>query len=230
MASDPRGGLLSIGEEIWCAERPLRFFLVEMGTRMTVVRLEDGGLLVHSPVGLDADLREEVDALGPVRAIVAPSRFHHLFVPEWMEAYPAARAWACPGLPEKRPDVRWHGVLSDEADPTWAADLGQIFFGARALENEVVFFHERSKTLVSSDLVFNLSSHDSWFTRTIAWLAGNHAPGTTLIERVLLRDRAAGRAQVERMLAWNFERLLIAHGPPVMTGARDVLRRAYAWL
>ena len=39
-----------LAEDLWVEARPLRFFGVEMGTRMTVVRLADGGLWVHSPV------------------------------------------------------------------------------------------------------------------------------------------------------------------------------------
>lgn len=77
-------------DDVWIEQRPLRFFGLETGTRMTVVRLNGGGLFVHSPVALDDTLRATVDALGPVTAIIAPSRFHHLYVGEWAAAYPSA--------------------------------------------------------------------------------------------------------------------------------------------
>jgi hypothetical protein len=70
--------LQPITDGIWSTTRPLRFLGLETGTRMTIVRLANGGLFVHSPVGLDPALRAEVDALGPVGAIVASSLFHNL--------------------------------------------------------------------------------------------------------------------------------------------------------
>src|SRR5271166_3332354 len=92
-------------ENIWTETRRAKFWGVETGSRMTVVRLAGGGLFVHSPVALDEATRSEVDSLGEVRAVVSPSIFHHLHVPSWMAAYPKAVFSACPGLEHKRPDL-----------------------------------------------------------------------------------------------------------------------------
>ena len=59
---------------------------------------------------------------------------------------------------------------------------------------------------------------------------GSRQPGATIFERVLIRDRAAAREQVGRMLAWDADRIVLAHGDIIETGGREVLRRAYAWL
>jgi len=219
-----------IADGLWVDTRPLRFWGVETGTRMTVVQLGDGGLFVHSPVPLDTATRATVDGLGPVKAIIAPSRFHHLSVGEWMRAYPAAIVCACPGLERKRRDLTWHRVLGDEPEPEWRGEIDQVFFGARPLENEVVFFHRQTRTLVCADAVFNLATHPSRFTRIVARLMGQRKPGATLFERVLIRDRAAARAQVDRMLAWRPDRIILAHGYIIDRGGEEVLRRAYAWL
>jgi len=63
---------------IWTVSRRQKFWGVETGTRMTIVVLSDGGLFVHCPVALTDDLRAAVDELGPVRAVVASSLFHHV--------------------------------------------------------------------------------------------------------------------------------------------------------
>lgn len=219
-----------VADRLWVQAQRLRFAGVETGTRMSVVRLANGGLFVHSPVSLDAATREAVDALGPVKAVVAPSRFHHLYVGEWIKAYPDAVAYACPGLERKRPDLAWHGVLGNEPEKEWRGEIDQVFFGARSLENEVVFFHRSSRTLLCADLIFNLGSHPSRLTRIVAFLMGNRKPGATLLEHVIIRDRKAARAQVDRMLAWDFDRIVLAHGGLIETGGQQVLRRAYAWL
>jgi hypothetical protein len=198
---------------------------------MTLVRLAGGGLFVHSPIPLEDEIRKRVDALGPVAAIAAPSRFHHLWAGEWKRAHPGALLCACPGLERKRPDLPWDRVLGDEPEPLWRGELDQACFGARSLEHEVVFFHRASRTLVCCDAVFHLSAHPSRLTRLVALLLGNRRPGATWLERILMRrDRRAAREQVDRMLAWDIDGIVLSHGPPIAHGGREVLRRAYAWL
>ena len=219
-----------IAEDLWVEARRLRFAGVQTGTRMTVVRLADGGLFVHSPVSLDGETREAIDALGPVKALVAPSRLHHLYIGEWSQAYGDAVLCASPGLERKRADLTWHRTLGDEPEPEWRGEIEQVFFAARSLENEVVFFHRLSRTLICADMMFNLAAHPSFFTRAVARVMGNRNPGPTLLERVTIRDRAAAREQIGRMLAWNADRIVLAHGAIVETGGHEVLRSAYAWL
>lgn len=222
--------LQNIAENLWVEARTLRFWGLETGTRMSIVRLSGGGLFVHSPVALDAETKREVDAIGPVRAIVAPSRMHHMYVPEWMSAYPSAVACCCPTLEKKRADIAWTRVLGDEPEPEWRGEIDQVFFGARSLENEVLFCHRKSRTLLCADAIFNLATHPSPITRVVAVLMGGRAPGATLLERILIRDRRAAREQIDRMLAWDFDRIVLAHGDIIDTGGREVLRKAYAWL
>lgn len=222
--------LTSLADDLWIHGRELRFLGLETGARMAIVRLRSGGLFVHCPAPLSPALQAEVDALGPVEAVVAPSLFHHLGVASWLAAYPQALYCACPGLEEKRADLRWDLILGDTPEPAWAGQLDQVFFAARSLENEVVFCHRASRTLLCADAVFNLGAHPSRFTRLVATLLGNRRPGATVLERVMMRDRPAAREQLGRMLAWDFDRIVLSHGPLIPGGGHEVLRRAYAWL
>jgi len=219
-----------IAQDLWIAERPLRFFGVETGTRMTVVRLADGGLFLHSPISLANGIGDAVAALGPVKAVVAPSLFHHLWVGEWSSAHPEAAIYACPGLEKKRRDLAWRGVLGDASAPEWAGEIDQVFFGARSLENEVVFCHRASRTLICADAIFNLAHHPSRWTRFVAFAIGNRGPGSTYLERLMIRDRSAARASLERILEWDFERVILAHGELLERGGPAALRAGYAWL
>ncbi len=221
--------LIPWAEGVWTDTREARFFGVETGTRMTVVRLAAGGLFVLSPVPLEADTKREVDALGEVRAVVAPSIFHHLSVGAWMAAYPKAAFFACPGLEWKRTDLAFTGVLGDEPHPIWRDDLAQVYFSARR-ENEIDFFHPASNTLIVTDALLNLSTHPRRSTRVVARLMGNRAPGVGWVEPLMVRDRRLARRQVDRMLAWGFQRTILSHGAMLPQGGPDVLRAAYAWL
>lgn len=216
-------------EDIWIATREIRFFGVETGARMTVVRLSGGGLFVHSPVALDPETRAEVDALGEVRAVVAPSLFHHLYVGEWMEAYPNAVFAACQGLDWKRPDLAFTCILGDTPHASWAGEIEQVYFSSRR-ENEVVFFDRRSNTMICADALLNLSVHASPMTKFVAKVMGNDAPGTGYVERVMVRDRVVARRQVDRILEWEPERIILAHGGLVHEKGADAIRHAYAWI
>jgi hypothetical protein len=90
--------LKQLAADLFVEERAQRFYGLEVGTRMTVVRLAGGDLWLHSPVSLDAELRSELDGLGRVRFAVAPNRVHHLYAGEVARLYPEARLWVAPGL------------------------------------------------------------------------------------------------------------------------------------
>lgn len=90
-------GLKQHGAELWTAEGqadagvPGFLRKYDFSTRMTVIRLPDGGLFLHSPIRLDDGLRAELDALGTVRAVVAPNKAHHLYVGDYRVPYTKAR-------------------------------------------------------------------------------------------------------------------------------------------
>jgi hypothetical protein len=128
---------------LWTVRGPQRFLGAEVGTRMTVIRLDDGGLWLHSPVRIDPSIRADLDALGPVRFIVAPNRFHHLYVAAYAEASPQAKLFGAPGLDKKRRDLRFDAILDDNPPPDWAGQIDQLIFRAFPPLNEAVFFASR---------------------------------------------------------------------------------------
>ena len=223
--------LRELARDIWVVERPQRFYGIEVGTRMTVMRLADGNLLLHSPVALDAALRRELDAIGRVRYAVAPNRVHHLYAGEVAAAYPQSRLWVAPGLARKRPDLVFVDVLGDDAPPEWRGVVDQVFFRGRPYENEVVFLHRASRTLILCDLAFNFGPRSAAPTRVLMRLIRSYGRfGPSTLDPWLIRDRRAARESLERILAWDFDRVVVAHGDVLESGGRDALRRGYAWL
>ena len=122
-------------------------------TRMTVMRLDDG-LCLHSPVEIDAATRAAIEGLGEVRAIIAPSTFHHFFVASAQQAFPAARTYGIKGLDTKRKDLHFDELLGDEPAALWAGQMDQVVIGNRVMR-EVEFLHRASRTLIATDLVEN---------------------------------------------------------------------------
>jgi hypothetical protein len=144
--------------DVWVAESPLRFFGLEIGARMTVIRLPDRNLLLHSPIAPTPELVREVEALGPVAFLIAPNRFHHLSIGKWLETHPEALVYVAPGLEEKRSDLKIARVLTGEPEAGWVETLDQVLVEGLPLVNEVVFHHRASKILIATDLAFNVGS------------------------------------------------------------------------
>ena len=215
---------------IWIAEAPLRFYGIPFGTRMTVVQMSDGSLLLHSPIPLSPRLRSQIDSLGRVRHIVSPNKLHHLFLNEALAAYPKARIHAPPGLSKKRPEFASAEQLTDIAPVAWEGTLEPLVVQGSRIMQEVVFLHRASRTLVVADLCENFGRHSPPLTRLVARVARMYGhPRMPPDWQFSFRDRAARRASFERLFEWEFDRVILAHGALLDAGAKAVFQREYAW-
>lgn len=226
--------LQQIGDEIWIADGPtVSFYGFPYPTRMALVRLDNGDLWVWSPVDLDSNLRDDVEALGPVRHLVSPNKIHHLFLGVWAEAWPAAELHASPGLARRRRDLDFDAVLGDDPPPAWDGQIDQVVFRGSFAMEEVVFFHRRSSTCLVCDLVqrHDPAEQSGWkgLLMRLDGLVG--ATGSTPREwRLSFLNRSRAQTAAETALSWQPERLVIAHGDWAPTGGADVLRTGLRWL
>lgn len=228
--SPDAGALQPLDTNLWTAQRPFRMLGMQIGVRMTVIRLAGGGLVVLAPVALSPELRAELDALGPVQAIIAPNSMHHLFLGPFLAAYPDARGFAAPGAIAKHPELKLEPI-PDNPDLLWAGDLDHFELGGAPELGEVAFLHRPTRTLILTDWMFYFERSPSWFTGLYLRLAGALGkPVMTPVMRKLVTDRAAARAAVERLLAWEFDRVVMAHHDVLTTGGKQALRDATAWL
>lgn len=212
----------AVAEGVHTVDRPQRYNGIEVGARMTILQLDDG-LLIHSPVDIDP---ADIEHLGEPRWVLAPNLLHHLYVGSWVDA--GLEAWAAPGLPEKRADIDFDGVVDSQSRP-FDDEVEVLPMRAFAMTHEVVVFHRPSRTLVVSDLVFNFTKAAPWLTRASMWcLCGYPGCSTTLLERYGM-DRDIARQEIERIAEWDFDRLIMAHGEVIETGGKSALLEAFRW-
>ena len=203
----------------------------DFSTRMTVIRLRDGGLFLHSPVRLVEGLRSELDAIGPVQVVVAPNKSHHLFIGDYTKAYTTVRLYGAPGLPDKRRDVVFLGMLGDEPRPEWRGDIEQRLVQGVPWLNEVVFFHPATRTLILTDLAFNVPEGQVWGVPLVFSLMGAAGQfGPHRIVRWAIKDKQAARASLDVIMRWDFDRVIVAHGDVLETGGKEALRKAFSFL
>ena len=170
----------SLGANIWDHEMPIRFGGIPLWHRMTVIRLTNGGLVVHSPTRLDIASQREFQKLGPILAIIAPNWWHDLYLQQYLNAYPDARLYGAPTLVRWNRSLPFADVLGDSAPSLWTDEIDQVHIqGIGLFLDEIVFYHRRSRSLIVADLLFNLSKKDSWITRTMGSLVIGPFPGCT---------------------------------------------------
>jgi hypothetical protein len=227
--------LQPFGPNVWLVDGPV----VSAGggfrypTRMAVIQLTDGALFVWSPVSLSDVLRREVEALGPVRFLIAPNSLHDRFIAEWKHAYPEARVYAAPGLRRRGDDLGRPVELGETPPPEWSAEIDQAPMRGNLITTEVLFFHRPSATLLVTDLIQHFAP--TWFTgwrAVIAKLDLMSAPEPEVPRkfRVAFVDRSVARRGLERVLSWPIERVVMAHAKPVPAEGHAFVRRAFRWL
>jgi hypothetical protein len=102
--------------------------------------------------------------------------------------------------------------------------------GAPALD-ELVIYHRATRTLVMTELVFNITRPRGWFAHLVLFLVGCHGRlASSRAVRALVKDRTAARASAERILALPFETLVVAHGDVIEHDAPAWLQQALGWL
>jgi len=225
--------LKEFGLDIWTADGPNITIVGFHPTRMAIIRLSNGGLFIWSPILLTHSLQAEVDAVGQVQQIIAPNSLHHLFVPEWKRAYPAAKVFAAPGLRKKRDDIVFDADLGSAPSPDWVGEIDQALMHGNLITTEVVFFHAKSGTVLFTDLIQQLPTNliSGWraIVARIDLMVGPE-PSVPRKLRVAFANRRAARKSLQRVLAWPAQKVLMAHGTPVETDAQAYLRRAFGWL
>ena len=200
-------------------------------TRMAVIRLAGGDLVLWSPVAFDPALHDQIAALGRIAHLVAPNALHHMALPDWAEASPGALIHPAPGLRAKRPGLALAADLGDTPAPGWAGQIDTILLPNR-IAPEVWLHHRASGTLLVADLLQQMPR--GWYRgwrALVAGLDGMTGPEPAVPRKFrLATNRPATKAALARVLADPPQHVVMAHGPPVRGDAPALLTRAFAWL
>jgi len=236
----PLDFLKPVADDVWIVDGPeigFRYFglTLKFPTRMTVIRLPDGRLWLHSPTRPTEALIASLRALGRVSFLIAPNSLHYWFVPDWQARFPKALTFAVPGLETKaKRKLLIHEALTDRPPPFWAGVIDQVLVPGSLL-SEVDFFHRPSRTLILTDLIENFEPQRvrSWFYRKLIQLFGCADPDGKApydMQLSFRRRKAEVKAAVQRMIAWAPERIIIAHGRCYDRNAVPELKRAFRWV
>ncbi|MGK7872912.1 MAG: DUF4336 domain-containing protein [Xenococcaceae cyanobacterium] len=227
--------LKEIDVNIWVAEQPLRYFGLSVGTRMTVLRLANNELAIISPILVDDAIIHQLDEIGYVSHIIAPNLYHYLFVSKFKALYPKAILWVAPGLEYKKPELPIDQVIKNDENSFLRGIEYLLFDGFRTLSlsgfdslNECVFFHPESRTLILTDTAFHFDESFPLITQFATRVLGGYKNlSPSLLERIATRDKEKVSQSVQKVLAWDFERVIMAHGTIVENNGKERFRKGY---
>ncbi len=202
-----------------------------MPTRMTVLPIEAGGVALVSPIPIDDELAAKIRALGPVRYLIAPNLLHHLYMGPASARWPDARVLAPAALRAKRPDLRIDAALEDGLPPDLSRSVHAVRIEGAPSLDEHVFFHEATRTLVVTELAFNITRPEGLMAHVVLFLVGCHGRlAQSRAWRFFVKDRRAAARSARTVLGLGFETLVVAHGAVVQKDARERLEGALAWM
>lgn len=233
----PLTTLKPLSENIWIVDgEPGRMMGgVALSVRMTVIRLGNGDLVLHSPVRFTPELSDKVAELGRIAHLIAPSLGHWKFLADWQQAYPDAKTWGVPGLRERR-QVRQSNVRIDEdlgraAPEAWSGELEQGLVSSRAFA-EAYFYHRSSRTLILTDLIQNVEpARVPIWTAAAMGLAGATQARTPVHARLALQlGGASAKQAIEHLIALEPDKVIFSHGEWFSHHGAERLRAALDWM
>lgn len=223
--------LREVTSDLWVIETPFEFMGMDMGARMTIVRRGNGELFVYGPFAIMDEDEAAIRDKGEVRDIVAPNTAHFTEIGKFKKRFPDATLWALPELDKKLEDVAHQNL--EEAPESWKEDFdSELFDGPRGFR-EWVFCHRASKSLVVTDIGFQLPSPTTTINKIASKMndVGEHF-GPSRFERTLMKlgDMEKEKGHIETILGWEFDRIIPGHGFVTDHDAKKQLHDAYLFL
>ena len=234
----PTHTLKPAGENLWVVDGPvISFYGLPFTTRMVVVKLENNELLIHSPIDLTENLKQELDQLGEVKYLISPNKIHYWYIEDFQNNYPNAITFASDGVQQRSQkagkNIRWDQDLKG-LKPDYFKDLEIIpMLGSRFM-TEYTFFHHSSKTWIVTDIIENFEAQKiNPFFRVLAYIGGALSPhgGTTRDQRLPFSgNHEMLRKNIDRVKDLKPTKIIMAHGKILDEGVEAELERVFGWV
>ncbi len=188
---------------------------------MIVVKLSDDSLWINSPVAATRLEAAPLEDIGPVSHLVSPTPLHDWRLKQWAGFFPRARVWKASALGEAPPAA-------------WSADMDQLLFRGSIVLSEIEFFHKPSRTLIMGDFIQNYGFERGRpflnALKRLGGVLGGGSPSDLRFSFVGKRRRRLGEESLRKLLSWNFDKIVIAHGDLTIDDARSLVERSFRWL
>jgi hypothetical protein len=162
--------LVEVGPGFWNVRGSFKIVLglVDIGTHMSVLKLNSGKFVIVDTIPLTPEIKTELDALTKngelIEAVLATHPFHTLAFPAFHSAYPNLKYYGTPRHLRKLTNIKWVGDLNDcKVRSLWSPEIemripaGSEFVAPMPEAHNhfscVWVFHEKSKSIHIDDTV-----------------------------------------------------------------------------
>ncbi len=199
---------------------------------MTLARLEDGRVAIHSAIALDEPSMAEIEEWGSPAVLLVPNSYHRLDAPAYKARYPKIRVLCPRGSRAKIEEV----VAVDGDYDAFEGDSTvtlQHLDGVRKAEGVMIVRAPSGITLVFNDAVFNLP-HGRGMTGFIFRYITDSTGGpkvTRLFRWLAIKDRDAFKAHLRQLSETpDLTRIIVSHHRMITDRPAEVLREVAAAL
>lgn len=216
--------MIQLGENLWFLSYPMKMLGLDFRRNVSVIRLASGELVIHSTGPFTADDVTSISAVGKPGWIVDVMLRHDTFSKEGRDAFPGIPFLAPPGFGE-HVEFPVEPILP----APWGDELQVIEVGGIPSVREHVFFHPVSRTLIVADLVFNFPPDLPFWNEIVLKLAitGDHHLGMSVPFKSAIKDGDAFKASIAKILAWDFDRVVVGHGVTIENGGKPKLTAVF---
>ena len=219
----PHGAIVEVTENLWTVEGTLPKGALKRV--MSIAKLSDGRLVVHSAVAVDEDSVAKIEAWGMPAFLLVPNRMHRTDALAYKTRFPQLHILA-PAAARSAVDE----VVTTEGDysqfPKDDAVSLISLAGTGHREGVMKVISSDGTTLVFSDVIFNMphvGGAIGWILRHITNSTGG--PRISRLARMgLVRDTKTLRAELEQLAATpHLTRIIVSHHLPIEVHAANVL-------
>ncbi len=205
------GKIKKIDEGLWCLESYFLSLGCRGSLRMTILKTQSG-LLLYSPVELDAEIVDSIRALGAVTDIVAPNKMHHMYLRPCVATFPEANCWVAEGLLEKIGSVEGAQIITPDALFGNDSSIKKFTLTGHRIQ-ETMIFHEPSQTLITADLLYNYQSEQYPAEKLFFRMIGNYGkPNVAFYHRFSVKDKSSIQSMIDTVTRWPIKRIIMSHG------------------
>jgi Domain of unknown function (DUF4336) len=219
----------TLADDIWVHEDTMALAGTQLRLRMTIIKLADGSLWLHSPTQLSPQLKADIEQLGPVSCIVGASNGHNLWLQQWQQAFPEARLYVSAGIVKKL-QLSQYQLLDESFDNIWQQDVDIEHMQGVPFFNESVFLHKKTRSLIVTDFIQNHSDERATgraglISRFILEPLGfkGICVAPPLKMGFMIKDKPAFAASIQALQEWDFERIIVTHGDIIEQDAKLLL-------
>jgi hypothetical protein len=227
----PHGDPLEIMPGVWTVTGTLPFPVKRV---MTIVRLPDGSLLLHSVIAMSDPGMAKLDALGKPSLVIVPHGGHRLDASFYKNRYAEVRVVAPAAARAKIEEVVKLDATCEEALPALGVRLHSVD-GYKNGELAYEIDTAGGKLLIMSDAVANRDPVPGFRGWLMASMAGGPKNSRLTVPRIvrmmILADKKAARASLEKLAEIpDLKALTVAHGHALTDGVGAALKEAASGL